>query len=112
MIGIIKMKADEIEAYAVEEINMAAERATERFKSVIETLKKQARISLPVNVLDIISKGGTVLSKEATVEYGGGSPLRIELETKDLFYEEYPHSSTRLKRGKYRITLIVEKLEG
>jgi len=75
-----------------------------RFESEVEKLKESAKIQLPppLNVIDVLSNGGYVKSKILNFEYA------TELYLDNVF--DWGYARPTLKRGKYRITLIVERL--
>jgi len=98
----IKEKAEGIKKETIEAINRVAETATRRFNQVIETLKEQAKIILPVNIIDILAKGGYVKAVELNVPYT--ESLNFQLADRYIFGEE------KLQSGKYRVTLIFERL--
>jgi hypothetical protein len=104
----LKEKAEEIKKESIEEVNLVAQGATKRFEAVIEQLKRQARISLPVNILDILRSGGLVVSKDFRSEYDD-APIKVSIGDRDVFYDEWEYDRPRLKRGNYRVTLIIEK---
>ena len=75
----------------------------------VEGVKTLLKIPLPppLNVLDILNKGGFVLSKiYNNVRDNAGVCLHVEGE--DIFGY---YSTPRIGKGLYRITVIVEKLE-
>jgi len=107
---IIKEAGEEIKEETIKEINRAAERATERFQRIIETLKEQAKIVLPVNVIDILAKGGQVCIKEVNVPYDG-TCFHVAVETRgDIIRGGHGDPFPSLKAGKYRVILIMERL--
>lgn len=105
---IIEEKGEEIKRETLKTINRAAEAATERFKGIIENLKEQAKIVLPVNVIDILAKGGCVESIDYDVPYEE-TYVRLSFQDKDIFYER-KQGRFQIASGKYRVTLIMERL--
>ena len=104
---IIEEKGKQIKAESIEAINKAAETATARFQTELETLKKQAKIVLPINILDILVEGGYVFTVIHNVpNYGYRVDLTIGAE--ELLYAY--RDARLLKEGKYRVTLLLEKL--
>lgn len=76
----------------------------------LEDLRAASRIVLPVNVLDIIAKGGLVLSKEYELKTNYiVEELRVEAwcwSQQDFHIE----GKVRGRAGRYRMTVIVEAL--
>jgi len=109
---IIEEKGEKIKRETIETINKQAEAATARFNDLIEHLKEQAKIVLPVNVIDILAEGGYINS---TIHNATSEENRIDLTiaNKTLFYisrDRYGSSHPQISSGKYRVTLIMEKL--
>ena len=105
---ILDRKAKEIMEGLEEDMARAVDSAKRSFEAYIEELKEASKVTLPINVLDILSKGGEVLSAVfeskwtiqcIEVHVNGG---RVLPRTGVLF---------RHPPGKYRITLIVEPIE-
>jgi hypothetical protein len=101
---IIEEKGQQIKKETIEDINRVAVKATERFEKVIEQLIAQAKIILPVNIIDILAKGGEARITEFNVRYQ--EEVRVQIGPEYPFYEQ----PIRLKDGKYRLILIVDKL--
>ena len=109
---VIAKKAEEIKEQAFEEIEKQVKLAEERFKREIERLVEAAKIVLPVNVLEVISKGGFIDSR--VFEVGSDrTPLDYSVSTiSGTVMSSYTtFARPLLSRGRYRVTLIVEKLE-
>jgi len=102
---IIEEKGKEIKEETIEDINKATSKASERFQRVIEELKEQAKIVLPVNIVDILSKGGIVRVAEVNIP-SEGYRTTFDIGDRRLFYED----EIRLKPGSYRVLLIFERL--
>lgn len=103
---IIEAKADRIRKDTISAIDGAAVRAASAFEAELKKLKEQSRIALPVNLLDIISAGGDIRSKVVELEYSGNNQIATT----------FPGHSIRsmgihVGKGKYRVTVIMEKLE-
>lgn len=107
---IIEERADEIEKETIRDINATANRATERFEKIIDELKEQAKIVLPVNIIDILSKGGKVHVKEINAEFEQNR-YELAINGKSIFYDQHC-GNPELKAGKYRAILIFEPIRG
>jgi hypothetical protein len=104
---ILSEKAEEIKQEMLEEINRAAKFAEERYKAFAEQLQKAAKVALPVNILDILAKGGAVFVKEYDNNYEDPTPLTVLARGNRITdWDEEP----TIKKGKYRIILIAEKI--
>jgi hypothetical protein len=104
---ILSEKAEEIKKEALEEINRAAKFAEERYKAYVEQLIKAAKVVLPLNTLDILAKGGIIYIKEYDNNYEDPTPLTISARgVRVTDWDEEP----TIKKGKYRIILIAEKI--
>lgn len=102
---IIEEKSKQLKAESIEAINKVAEAATARFQTELESLKKQAKIVLPVNILDILVEGGYVFTVIHNVP-SEGYRVDVEIGSENILYEY----NRNLKAGKYRVTLLLEKL--
>lgn len=105
---IIEEKGEQIEKETVESINAKAKEATERLKRLLEELKEKAKIVLPVNVIDIMAKGGEVVSIEHNVVHDH-SRVSLDIYDRNVFFDKFEHD-LRVNAGKYRVTLIMEWL--
>ena len=108
---ILEEKGKQIKADSIKEINLVAEAATKRFEAQIDLLKEQAKIVLPVNLLDIVSSGGNMFSiihdvpsDQSTVKLLIAEWDILRLRTDQMW------SDNTLAKGKYRVTLIIENL--
>ena len=94
----------------VEDVMRFRNEIDKKMKELEEYLKEVLRTALPVNLLDILSKGGFVRSWLVDVR----SRAYVEVRVNDRILEMTPMSeygTLPLDDGKYRITLIIEKIE-
>jgi hypothetical protein len=88
----------------VEDLESYVKVAEQRYREAVEGLKEAAKVILPVNILEILSRSGYIYSKiykcdaERTWESFHVLGVRFEVP--------------RLEKGTYRVTVIIEKLEG
>lgn len=104
-------KAEEIRKDTIESIDSAIEHATMKLDISIKSLRKQAEaldVLLPLNLIEMIAKGGCVLSEEVHVP--GGWYWSATVGDRKLYYEDSQYGRFQLKQGRYRFTFIVEKL--
>jgi hypothetical protein len=107
---IIEEKGEEVKKDSIKYINAKAKEATERMKHLINELKEKAKIVLPVNIMDILVKGGQVYAVEYDVPHPSLS-MSLDIGGTDLLYKKNFHERVRLKGGKYRIFLILEPID-
>jgi len=106
----VREQAEEIYKSFEGDIEEQVDRARNRMKAVVNSIENQSKALktlLPINLIEVITKGGFIKSKETTLEYE--SYWQFELGHQQIFSD--PYTSNRLQPGKYRFTLIVEKLE-
>jgi hypothetical protein len=85
------------------ELESCVKVAEQRYMETVERLKEASRIIMPINLLEILSKGGYIFSKIYEC---------IEEKTYVYLYNmDVDFLIPRLEKGKYRITVIIEKLE-
>jgi hypothetical protein len=107
----LKEKAEEIKKGAIEHINSEAKNAVQRLEKIIEQLREQAKIVLPINVLEILTNGGYIYSKKFEYKYPDGRvSCDIFVDGARAFEFDWD-TRPLLKKGTYRITLIIEKLK-
>jgi hypothetical protein len=100
---IIEREKNKIEKDFEERINYAVASAKTEFKEYIEKLIKASKIALPVNIIDILAKGGHVIVEDAFLDVR--DDVRITIAGLPTY------SWTPTKAGKYRVVLIIEPLE-
>jgi len=100
---IIEREKNKIEKKFEERINYAIASAKTDFKEYVENLIKASKIALPVNLIDILAKGGEVFVEDAFLD------VRDEVHLNIAGFPKY--SWTPVKAGKYRVVLIIEPLE-
>ena len=106
---IVSERADKIQAEALEQIKNIQERTETELGRIMPDLMKQIEVGFKkFDVLDVIRNGGVV----KTAEYGSRSDHTYWSFTADnynLFHDD--RDMNRLDKGRYRVTLIMEKLE-
>jgi len=105
----LKEKSGEIESQLQKDINATVEAAIKRYENIVEQLKEATRLVLPVNVLDILTSGGLVISQVFKNENDTAS-VNVYIGGTNVFRWDY-QTAPYLRRGKYRVTLIVEHLK-
>lgn len=117
---LIEKKCVEVKETTAKELRELVAHAEGELEAYEKHLKECAKIVLPVNILDILSNGGEVVSGIVGVGAGdnvlyAGNELHMVYGSEYIFHSQSPHTSPRkpiiLRQGKYRITVIVEKLE-
>jgi hypothetical protein len=88
----------------VEDLQSYVRVAEQRYREAVEGLKEAAKVILPVNVLEILSRGGYIYSKTYECE--------AERNWESFYVLGVRFEIPRLERGRYRVTVIIEKLEG
>ena len=88
----------------VENLQSYVRVAEQRYREAVEGLKEAAKVILPVNVLEILSRGGYIYSKTYECE--------VERNWESFYVLGVRFEIPRLERGRYRVTVIIEKLEG
>lgn len=107
----LREKAEEIKKEAKEHINSEAKNAVQRFEKIIEQLREQAKIVLPINTLEILTNGGYIYSKEFEYKYSEGRAVcDIVVDGIKVFEFDWD-TRPRLRKGTYRVTIIIEKLK-
>jgi hypothetical protein len=102
---IIEKKGAEVEKRTVGNIASLVDRARDEIKRYVEELKEASKIKLPINLLEILIKGGVVKVKEFTLDSDRYSFA--------IYFDEgniNASLNTPISKGKYRAILIVEKL--
>ena len=82
--------------------NMEAE-----IKSMVEALGIQP-LTGAADVIELLEKGGIVKSKTFEFDYDNAS-VGVDVESRR--WVGYPPNEVRLRKGKYRFTLIIEPVE-
>ena len=93
---------------AFEDIDNAARNAIDKLKSEIEGLQRQAKtmeVLLPIDLIETIAKGGFIMAEDVDIQW---SRSEISVYIANTHPEGLKH---RLDEGRYRVTLIVERLE-
>ena len=109
LVKVLEDAKDRIVAKATENINSNRDDAIRemelKIKAMIEAL--QIEPISATDIVEILGKGGLVVSKK--INAGEYDLFNLSHNNSSLIYDSLP--SGRLKKGKYRITLIVEPLE-
>jgi len=107
---IVSERADKIQSEALEQIKRIQEHSEKELGRIVPDLVKQIE-GFPsfkqLDVLDVLRGGGIVKTCDHEVHYDN-APWRLELGGSNLFYDGV--RPTRLDKGHYRITLLMEKL--
>ena len=108
---IVSERVDKIQANALEQIRHIQEDSEKELGRIVPDLLKQVEnfsVFKLLDVLDVIRTGGIVKTVDFETQYDSSS-WRLEIGSVDPFYDgTHPR---RLSKGRYRITLIMEKLE-
>lgn len=109
-----RVKSELIQELArrIKEVEAFKAEAEERVKRYVECLIEAAKVALPVNVLDILAKGGYVASW--TVDGGSSGLQRFEAPRFNYSSLAFPGLNTwdiALPGRKFRVTLVIERLE-
>lgn len=106
---IVSERADKIQSEALEQITHIQESRERELARIVPDLMKQIEVGFKrLDVLDIMRNGGMVKTGECETRYNDAH-WRLEIDGADPFsYEAYQN---RLAKGRYRITLIMEKLK-
>ena len=107
---IVSERADKIQVEAQEEIKHIQERTETELGRIVPDLVKQIE-DFPtfklLDVLNVLRDGGTVKTCDHEIQYDN-APWRLELGGSDPFYGD--RRPNTLGKGRYRVTLIMEKL--
>jgi len=107
---IVSERADKIQSEALEQIKGIQERSEKELSRVVPDLMKQIECFPAfkmLGVLEIIRNGGIVETCDYENRYDDAR-WRLELGGSYLFYDGF--RPARLGKGRYRVTLIMEKL--
>jgi hypothetical protein len=91
-------------------LEIIQQESIKQFEAELERLKEITKIQLPapLNVIDILNNGGYVFSNVFTNEYPGD--FNVKISGHDVFNWSWSGGPI-LKAGKYRVTLIIERIE-
>lgn len=107
---IVSERADKIQAEALKDIEYLRERSEKELDQIIPDLMKQIEnfsVFKLLDVLDVIRNGGVVKTSECVISYDH-TQWNLTIGSEMMFNEDL--SQHRLNEGRYRITLIMEKL--
>ncbi len=107
----VSKRAHEITLKAQEDMDEIAQCAKINLSAEIDGLKAQADVMdvlAPLNLINLITEGGFVKAEVFTVSFDR-SNLTVTVADKQLFYER--GTRITLAKGRYKVVLIVEKLE-
>jgi len=110
---IVSERADTIQSEATERIKQIQERTEEELRRIVPDLLKQIEnfsVFKLLDVLDVIRNGGIVKTCDYETEWESNH-WRLDIGNTDVFYPTDSSQGRReLAKGRYRITLIMEKL--
>lgn len=107
----VSKRAAQITLKAQEDMDEIAQRAKGNLSAEIDGLKAQAEAfdsALPFNLIDIITGGGCVKAEVITVPYPQAN-FDVTIDHESKFLEQ--GRGIKLSKGRYKVVLIVEKLE-
>ena len=114
------MSEDEIQKIAEKRISEITEKATEQIGYIVESTEREIvkvgpqlkseieslyRLSI-MDAVELIRKGGFIRTGVVLYEYDGYFQLNCNAK-----YEGNVFQNQRIEKGKYNVTLIMEKLE-
>jgi len=102
---IIERRKEELMRETYKRLEQELERVRGEVQRALDELKEASKIALPVNLLQILAKGGMVKVKEFELR-GGEYGFDVYLDRGHVSVS----SDTPLSKGRYRAILIVEKL--
>jgi len=102
---VIEKRKEEILKDARRRIEMEVEASIGRVERALEDLKEASKITLPVNLVEILAKGGHVRAKDVEV----GREAYVNLTLSEGWYDNIARDIV-LQKGKYRVILIIEKI--
>lgn len=107
---IVSEQADKIQSEATEQIKRIQIDSKNRLSRVVPDLMKQIEnfsVFKSLDVLEIIRNGGIVKTCEYETSWDD-SRWQVTVGSSDVFHKEHPYR--KLDKGRYKITLIIEKL--
>ncbi len=106
---IVSERADKIQSEALEQIKHIQERTETELDRIMPDLMKQienfSKFKL-LDVLDVLRNGGVVRICDYESQWDN-TPWSFTMGSQDVFYQDSPR---RIGKGRYRVTLIMEKL--
>jgi len=112
---VVRRFVSEAKEYVDKKVQEALETkewVDKRTEEIKQELLEISKIALPVNILEVLAKGGFVKSWEHEVKKGRSPEyLAVSIDGYPLEMPLYGGREIKLTEGKYRITLIVEKLD-
>ena len=103
---VVDRFTDELKRDAKEEIKRLEGAIEQKIEGVKEYLEGVSKIALPVDLIDILARGGFVKSWEIEKNYDTDLQVYFNGVSLEMIPNEY---TLTLKPGKYRITLVVER---
>lgn len=107
---IVSEQADKIQSEAIEQIKHiqeASEKSLNRIVPDLMNMIESFSVFKMLDVLDIIRNGGMVKTGECEVQYDN-TAWSFQIGSTEPFYGSHPYR--RLGKGRYRITLLMEKI--
>jgi len=112
LVKVLEEEKDRIVASATESIDHNRDDAIRRIETRFKELEDVLQLALPKSHADMIElmwRGGVFKTVQADVPEDN-TPLTLEVGNTTLI-DRYTWNSQWLKKGKHRITLIIEPLE-
>ena len=108
--NIVSERTDKIQSEATEQIKHIQEQTKRELERIVPELMKQiegASVFKLLDVLEVIRNGGVV----KTCDYENtwdNTRWNLGIGSENVFYSDHP--TRHLAKGRYRVTLIMEKL--
>ena len=107
---IVSERADKIQSEALEQIKHIQEDSENSLNRIVPDLMNMIEsfsVFKMLDVLEMIRNGGMVKTGECEVQYDN-TAWSFQIGSTEPFYGSHPYR--RLGKGRYRITLLMEKL--
>ena len=113
LLGYVAERAEKIKADTLESLRGYMESARKSLEFIMEDVEAQAKafdVVPTMNLIETIASGGFIRSEEREIPQHGVD-FRAETGGMRLFENPSDHGWIRLKGGRYRFTLIAERLK-
>lgn len=107
---IVSERVEKIQSEALDSIRHIRESSETQLNRIVPDLLKQIEsfsVFKLLDVLDVIRNGGVVKTQDFETTWDNNR-WSLEIGSEQIFYSD--RSSRNLDKGRYRITLIMEKL--